>query len=289
MHTIEASVSEVWRANAVLGEGPHWNPANKKLYWLDIKGQRLHVFHHATAQKQSWELPFRLGSIATAPDSWSPPEDLEGDVLLACGDQGFGWLGVDPNVSFRTIVHPEADRKGYRFNDGKILSDNRYWAGTMDNAEVQAEGRLYAFSKNGRFDLMDDNYRVPNGPALSPDGKTLYHTDSAKQTVYSFDLDTDGTLTNKRIFLTITDGYPDGMTVAPDNTLWIAIWDGARIDRFGADGTLLGSIPMPTPRCTSCVFANSRVLYATSAAIGLDADPMAGSLFRIDLAKPIEE
>ena len=44
------------------------------------------------------------------------------------------------------------------------------------------------FSADGRYAVLDTGYRVANGPAFSPDGSVVYHTDSARREIYAFDL-----------------------------------------------------------------------------------------------------
>jgi len=284
---IAASVEEAWPARAMLGEGPVWDSATGRLVWVDIKGRRIHAFSHADGARESWEPPCRFGSLVRPAAGWRPPADLGGDVWLGCGDGGLVWLGLAPGaVEMRTIARPERDRPGYRFNDGKMGPDGRYWAGVMDDAEEEAEGRLYAFSPDGTWAVVDAGYAVPNGPAFSPDGRTLYHTDSARRRVYAFDLSETGEPGPRRLLREFGegDGYPDGMTVDDEGTIWIAMWDGACLRRLAPDGSDVGRVSMPTPRCTSCAFAAPGVIYVTSAAIGLDGAPGAGSLYRVRLA-----
>jgi sugar lactone lactonase YvrE len=125
-----------------------------------------------------------------------------------------------------------------------------------------------------------------NGPTFSPDGATLYHTDNARRVVYAFDLNENGALANKRVFVRFEDawGYPDGMTTDSEGGVWIAHWDGARVSRFTPDGALDRSIALPVSRPTSCVFAGDELerMFVTSASIGREDEPLAGGLFEID-------
>jgi D-xylonolactonase len=285
---IVASVDCVWPARATLGEGGCWDPRARKVYWTDIKGMHLHAFSH-DGTRQTWELPFRVGSVGIPPGGWVPPAELAGDVLIAAGDPGLMWLGLeDKSVCSVTIAHPEADLSENRFNDGKFGPDGRYWAGTMHDPETIVAGCLYAFSADGSHAVMDCGYHVPNGPAFSPDGRVLYHTDSALQTIYAFDLTPEGTLARKRVLVRFKpgEGSPDGMTVDGLGNLWVAMWDGSRIEKISPDGTRIGCIRLPTRRPTSCTFAGDdpKILYVTTAAIGLGPeDELAGGLFKIRL------
>jgi sugar lactone lactonase YvrE len=138
---------------------------------------------------------------------------------------------------------------------------------------------------------VDDGYRVTNGPAFSPDGRIMYHSDSARQVIYAFDLDEDGNAAKKREFARFGegDGYPDGMTVDSEGCLWSAFWDGWCVRRFSPDGECIRKIDVPVQKPTSCAFGGPALdrLYVTSASIGLDEkalamQPCAGGLFLLE-------
>lgn len=283
---LAAVVTEVWAAAATLGEGPTWDQRTGRVYWVDIKGLELHAFRHGDGERRTWPLPFRLCSLAPAAPPWSPPHEMTGDAFVACGDPGLMWLSLDgASLATQPIVHPERGSPANRFNDGKLGPDGRYWAGTMDDNERETTGSLYAFAADGTFEVMDQGYRVTNGPAFSPDGRTVYHTDSARQEIYAFALGADGRLGPRRLLRRFDpgEGYPDGMTTDGNGDLWVAMWDGWRIQRLSPEGHDIGAVPIPAARCTSCVFASPDVLYVTSAAIGLEGQAGAGSLYRVDL------
>lgn len=220
---------------------------------------------------------------------WRPPDSLGGDPFIGCGDVGLAWIGLeDDAVEIAGVVHPEPNRSDHRFNDGKMGPDGRYWAGTMHEPEELATGSLYAFCADGTYTILDSGYRVTNGPAFSPDGSVVYHADSARQEVYAFDLASDGTLANKRVFVRFAEGegHPDGMTTDRQGNLWVAMWDGARVEQLSSDGARLGTVPIPTRRPTSCTFVDSDCteMFVTSARIGASSeDPLAGGLFRVRL------
>lgn len=231
-----------------------------------------------------------LCSFDLPPADWLALPDASGEVLIGAGDRVFGWIAQTTDTfELSPLAHPEPDRPGNRFNDGRLGPDGRYWAGTMDDAETRATGSLYAFTPDGEYAVLDTGYRVPNGPAFSPDGTIVYHSDSALGEVYAFDLLPDGSLGAKRVFARFErhEGCPDGMTTDADGNLWAAMWDGARIEKLSPEGERIGSIPIPTRRPTSCVFVDPDCteMYVTSASVGLGRDDrLAGGLFRVRLS-----
>ncbi len=274
----ELPVACVADVQALLGEGPLWAAGEEALYWLDIKGHRLfRLDEHKRVE--SWETPFMVGSIAPR----------AGGGFVAGTEHGFQLLDR-PGGTWQAIGHPEAGRPGYRFNDGKVDRQGRFWAGSMDNAEADADGRLYRLAPDLTWAELDRGYAVTNGPAFSPDGRRLYHNDSGRQIVYVFDLAADGSLSDRRVLARFGEGqgYPDGMTVDSEGCLWIAFWDGWCLRRLAPDGEVLREVRVPVQRPTSCAFGGAGLdrLYVTSARIGLDAaalerQPQAGGVFAL--------
>jgi D-xylonolactonase len=270
-------VSCVADVKAVLGEGPVWVAREQALYWTDIHGRRVHRRAFADGALDHWETPFRIGSLLPR----------AGGGFVSGTDGGFAF--VDPGDGrFELIANPEPDRPTNRFNDGKIDREGRFWAGTMDDSEKAAQGALYRLDPDLAWTRVDDGYRVTNGPAFSPDGRTMYHNDSARQVVYAFDLSPEGEAANRRVFAHFArgDGYPDGMTVDSEGCLWIAFWDGWCLRRLSPAGEVIGTLEVPVQRPTSCVFGGPNLdrLFITSARVGLDqaalaAQPQAGGLF----------
>ena len=264
---------------AVLGEGPVWVEWDQSLWWVDIKGPTIFRWNEASGVER-WVPPLRICSLAPA---------LRGG-FVAGTEQGFMW--VDPPAQlYEPIADPEEHLSDNRFNDGKVDRAGRFWAGTMDDREEEARGTLYRLDADLNSSAVDSGYMVTNGPAFSPDGRTMYHTDSARRLIYAFDLDEAGEAGNRRVFARFRDehGYPDGMTVDADGCLWVAFWDGWCVRRLSAEGQVLHTVGVPVERPTSCAFGGPALdrLFVTSARIGLNENalavqPLAGALFMFE-------
>lgn len=267
-----------WEAGAELGEGPIWSDALHALLFVDIRQARLHAYHPASNERHSWNLEEAC--------CWLLPR--EGGGFVAGLRSGVVELELEldergPHIGKR-LTPIEWLPDGDRLNDAHSDSHGRLWFGSMDDTEIDARGYLFRLDSRGLVE-MDREYHVTNGPAISPDGRTLYHNDSARQTVFAFDLDDDGELSNRREHIRLAPGagYPDGMTCDRQGGLWIALWDGGRIARYHADGTLDREITLPVSRPTSCSFGGDDLdrLFVTSAATGCSGEPLAGALFEI--------
>jgi sugar lactone lactonase YvrE len=265
----------VWPVGAELGEGPVWHAAQQAFYFVDIKGGALHRCDADGGHRRNWSTPRQPGFVLPCDD---------GNLL--CGMQG-GLYQFNPNAGSFTLLQPvEEDLPGNRINDGFADQRGRLWFGTMDDAEKNPTGSLYRRA-HGVLNKQDDNYVITNGPAMSPDGKTLYHTDTLLRTVYAFDVDAAGNLSGKRTFIVIDgSGYPDGMAVDAEGCLWIALFGGWRIERFLPSGKLIGVLPFPCANITKLAFggADLQTVHVTTAWKGLSSaerlqQPLAGGLF----------
>lgn len=261
-----------FRAN--LGEGPCWVEREQALYWIDINTPRLFRWSEVDGATVHG-LSENLCSIV--------PRTGGGYIGGAYG----GFVAISAEFAITLIANPEPDLADNRFNDAKVDREGRLWAGTMDRHEQQASGSLYRMDSDLRWMRIDNGYRVTNGPAFSADGRTMYHTDSAVQQVYAFDLDADGIPGARRTLLQFKheDGYPDGMTVDAEDCIWIAFWDGWCVRRFSPHGDLLAEIQVPVQKPTSVAFGGRDLdrLFISSAsrdlsAVELDTQPGAGGL-----------
>jgi D-xylonolactonase len=272
----DSTVSCIADVHAVLGEGPVWVARQQALYWVDIKGRKIFRIDDAGELSQ-WRTPVGVGSLVPRASG----------AFIGGTDEGIAQ--IDPEADrFEIIENPEAHLPHNRFNDGKVDRQGRFWAGTMDDLETDSTGSLYRIDPDLSCTVIDTDYRITNGPAFSPDGRTMYHSDTARQVTYAFDVEADGSASNRRVFLQFGpgEGHPDGMTVDSEGCLWIAFWGGWCLRRFSAAGEWLETVRLPISQPSSCVFGGRDLdrLYVTSASVGLNEEslrmqPNAGGLF----------
>jgi D-xylonolactonase len=272
---IASAPQALWEVGAMLGEGVLFDAARACVWFVDIKGHRIHRCDPDGGNRRSWDAPGQVSFIVPAED---------GRMVCSLEDGLYGF--DDADGTFHPLAKVEADETGNRFNDGYVDAAGRLWFGSMHDGEEEATGKLYRFD-GSHIARADDGYIITNGPAASPDGQTLYHTDTLDKRIYAFDLDVDGKLSNKRQFTTIdAGGYPDGMAVDAEGCVWVATFGGWRIDRFDAQGRKVGEVRFPCANITKLAFGGEdlRTVYATSARKGLSneelaAQPLAGALF----------
>ncbi|HET7525862.1 MAG TPA: SMP-30/gluconolactonase/LRE family protein [Burkholderiaceae bacterium] len=264
---------------SLLGESPFWHPDESALYWCDITGRRIHRWRADAAVHDRWQYPCEPGCIAP----------LVGGGLLAAMRDGL-WR-VDTTTGARALVcAPPYDPACERFNDGKADPTGRFWVGTMFEPRTP-HAALYRFA-DGRCERIAGDITTSNGLAWSPDGGTLYWSDTRAHVVRAFDVDlATGGLSNGRDFArfappgagdaaTTYGGRPDGAAVDCEGAYWVAMFEGQRLLRLGRDGRVLEVHALPVRCPTMPCFGGSdlRTLYVTTARANRSADELASQL-----------
>jgi len=258
-----------------VGESPVWSAREHAWYWTDIPARTV------------WRLDAASGAVAR----WSTPEMVAclapraGGGLVAGMETGVCRidLGADGVARAGRLAAPGAGElvPGMRFNDGRTDRQGRFWAGTMvmDMAAARADGHLYRLDAHGLSQPLVSGLVTQNGLAWSPDGRTMYLSDShpSRQLVWAFDYDPDtGTPTNRRLFVDMNahPGRPDGAAVDADGCYWTAANDAGLLLRFTPDGRLERRIELPMAKPSMLCFGGAGLdtLLVTS----IDPGPPAG-------------
>ena len=271
----------IWDLKADLGEGLVWVQSEQALYGVDIIGRQVHRLLPATGQRSSWDAPARPTFLVP----------VEGGGLL-CGHED-GLRRFDGASGAFGPLHPvEPLLADNRLNDACVDTEGRLWFGTMHDPETAPTGSLYRLSGLEPPELVqqDSGYVVSNGPAIDTERRRLYHNDTARKTIFAFDLDASGSVSNKRVFATTERGHPDGMTVDQAGTLWVALYGGGGVQCFSPDGAVTGFVAMPCQDITKIAFggADYRTAYVSSARRGQDrpGQKLAGGIFSFRVETP---
>jgi len=279
----QSEPASVWELSAPLLEGPVWVARDDALWFTCIKTPRIHRFDPASGERTSWAAPAQCGFVLPAADGG-----------FVAGLQT-GLHRFDPVTGgFTLLLDPEPSLPGNRLNDATVDPAGRLWFGTMDDGESAATGAIYRLG-DGAAVKSSPSVAITNGPAVSPDGRTLYHVDTLGGDIFACTIAGDGSLTDRRVFTTIpnAEGHPDGPTVDAEGCVWVGLYGGWGIRRYSPKGELLETVRMPVDAITKIAFGGPDLttIYATTANKHHDADqaaaqPLAGNLFRFDVSVP---
>jgi sugar lactone lactonase YvrE len=268
-----------------VGESPVWLASEQALYWVDIPARKLYRWQAASGEVDHWAAPEMIGCIAPrAGGGWLCA--MESGLFQMRTAEG----GLLEGTRVATVEH---SRPGMRFNDGRCDRQGRFRAGTMlmDMAAGLPVGALFGLERSGELKPLVSGLVVPNGLAFSPDGRTMYLSDSHPQVqrIWAFNYETEtGSLSGRRLFVDMMalPGRPDGAAVDEDGCYWICGNDAGVVHRFTPAGKLDRSLRVPVKKPAMCAFGGQELdtLYVTSIRpdnVDLSDQPLAGGLFAL--------
>lgn len=247
-----------------VGESPLWSVAEQALYWVDIEGRQLHRFDWASGGEQSWPMAERIACIAL---------HAGGGLIAGMESCVFHLQPVaEGPCAVVRLYEAQFPHTGMRFNDGRCDRAGRFWLSSMvcDMGLAAAAGALYCIDARGLSAPLVSGLVTGNGLGFSPDGATLYLSDShpTVRQLWAFDLDAKGCPSNRRRFADIQQyaGRPDGAAVDAEGGYWICGNDGAQVHRFLPDGRHERSIDVPVSKPSMCAFGGPEMdqLFITS-------------------------
>lgn len=270
---------------ARLGECPVWSARDKALYWCDIDGPSLNRFDPATGENRAMPMPESIGSFALR-------KPLGFIVALRSGI----WLARSDGGLERRILAAPYDPAHHRFNDGRCDPAGRFFVGSMNENRDAPSGTLVRIDAGGAMHEVFAGFTISNGLAWSPDGRTMYHSDTPAHILRAFDYDVaTGTPSNPRI-LRQWEGEtdrPDGCAVDSAGNYWSAFYRGGKVVQLSPRGETIAEYPIPAMCPTMCAFGGPdlRTLYVTSARGGRDAQelarlPHSGGIFAMTVDVP---
>ncbi|KKW66907.1 gluconolactonase [Lampropedia cohaerens] len=242
-----------------VGESPVWDPVGNCLYWTDIDASRVHRLDWNSQTVRTWTTPEKVGCIGLHAHGGLVAGMVTQIAHLALPETDNAPATLQAVI--HTCTHAQAQM---RCNDGRVDRQGRFWSTTMVmNMGLAAPAGQLLVTTAGQTRQVWQGLVTPNGTAFSPDGQTLYLSDShpSVQKVWAFDVAADGSLHNQRLFIDMQPmpGRPDGAAVDADGCYWICGNDAGVVYRFTPDGRLDRSVSVPVDKPAMCAFAGPRL------------------------------
>jgi len=276
-------VERIEGVRCAVGESPVWHAVENAWYWVDIPARRIWRLDHATGATRHWTADEMVACIAPR---------AEGGLIAGMETGLFAVdLQDDGTVHAERLAAPPELAPGMRFNDGRTDRQGRFWSGTMwmNMADALPVGRLYRYDAHGLSAPLVTGLVTQNGLAWSPDGTTMYLSDShpTRRRVWAFDYDVDaGVPHGRRLFVDMADytGRPDGATMDADGCYWVAGNDGGSLLRFTPAGTLDRELALPVAKPSMPCFGGpdlDTLLVTSIVQPGFEDDALAGAVLLV--------
>ncbi|MCB1684782.1 MAG: SMP-30/gluconolactonase/LRE family protein [Pseudomonadales bacterium] len=262
-------------------EGPVWDPQRGLIfsdvlvggvYCIESDGRVSTLFEHRRGIG-GMALHAAGGLVVSGRNVAFKPFDGGATVTLLDRDEAAG------NVGYNDLTTDAA---------GRIYVGSLGSSPVFDDGRSPAAGDLYLIDLDGSSRVVGEDVRLTNGLGFSPDGRILYHSDSRRGTVFCYSVEASGGLGEKRPFVTLQKGVPDGLVVSEDGAVWVALaGGGSGVAVFESDGRLREHIAIPDPMCTSVCFGGEdrRDLYIVSGSEG-NPEPNSGAIYLHRCAVP---
>ncbi len=213
-------------------EGPLWRAATSDLLFQDVLGN----------VTKKLVLPNTITNFRS-PSGYANGLALDQAKKVVACEGSFGGRRVsreNAGGAFDLVLDSWMGKKLNSPNDVIVRSDGTIYFTDPDYGLVvgkeQTFNGVYRIAPNGTPSLVANDLAMPNGIALSPNEKILYVADESAGKIYKFDVASDGSTSNKALFVSVA--HPDGITVNDQGDVFAAAETGVEV--FKADGTSLG-------------------------------------------------
>ncbi|HEY4076736.1 MAG TPA: SMP-30/gluconolactonase/LRE family protein [Rhizomicrobium sp.] len=256
----------------VFTEGPMWKEG--KLWFSDVRADKVRAL---TPDGKVTVILNDSGGIKNAPvtanfGSNAMVTDKDGSILLT--RMGIGTIErMDDRGNLKPFLSRYEGKRLNSPNDLVFARDGALWftdppfgLPKMD-ADPKKELKFNAVFRyaGGKLTPVITDLKAPNGIGFSPDGKTLYVSNSMPDmAVYAYDVGTDGKLSNRRTFISYPGSapdVPDGLKVDSAGNVWTSGPDGVRI--ISPAGKVLGQIKVPEIVANIGFADDGRTVYLT--------------------------
>jgi sugar lactone lactonase YvrE len=274
-------IIKVEGSHCLCGEGPVWDVADQALYHLDIGRREVRRYDPASGALRIWPMPQGPGAMALR---------QAGGAIVAMQDIVYTLdLGTG---ACEQIAKADDQPARAVFNDGKVDRQGRFVIGSCETnmADPQPIGGLYSFGADRRLVRLGGDITYSNSPCFSPDGRTLYFSDSARHTIFAYPYDTGTGRVGERLVFADTrplGGMPDGATVDSEGRVWVAIFEGGKVAAFAPDGSVERVVDLPARLPGSVMFGGPEldrlfVVTIDPANFGQPSEDGAGYIYVIE-------
>ena len=204
---------QILLTDLILGESPRWH--DDRLWFCDWGTQEVVAVDPGGTREVIVNVPSFPFSIDWLPD---------GRLLVVSASDG-QLLRREPDGSL--VTHADVrNLSDHPWNEivvdvrGNIYLNNIGFE--MMAGEPAGPGIVALVTADGSIRQVADDVLFPNGMAVTPDGSTLILAESYGQRLAAFDIETDGGLSNPRVWADLDGFAPDGICLDAEGAVWFA-------------------------------------------------------------------
>jgi sugar lactone lactonase YvrE len=163
--------------------------------------------------------------------------------------------------------HVDLSTFGNHLNDLVVDRFDRTYVDVYQNYGERPNGSLVLVDPDGRARLVAEQLAFPNGVAVTPDGSTLIVSETFAGCLTAFDVATDGSLRNRRVWADLPGAHPDGLCLDSDGAVWVASFLEGEFLKVTEGGAIVERIVVADRWALSCCLGgdDGRTLFCCTA------------------------
>jgi sugar lactone lactonase YvrE len=250
------------------GEGPRWHEG--RLWFSDFYAHAVKSVSTSGDLRIEFEVDDQPSGLGWMPDgSMLIVSMTKRQVLRRTPD---GTIAVHADLSHIAGFHCNdmvVDSRGaaYVGNFGFNLDAAIAERGIQSVLADHATAKLAYVAPDGTTRVAADDMHFPNGPVITPDGKTLILGETLGAVLTAFDIGPGGDLSNRRVWAPTAPAVPDGICLDADGAIWVANPVAPQCVRIAEGGEVLEVIDTGAP-CYACMLGgdDGKTLFMLTAA-----------------------
>ena len=249
------------------GEGPRWRGG--RLWFSDFYAHAVKSISPAGDLRIEFEIDDQPSGLGWQPDGTMLIVSMtKRQVLRRTPD---GRIAVHADLGHIATFHCNdmvVDSAGgaYVGNFGFDLDAAVASRGVQSVLADHSTAKLAYISPDGRPSVAAEDMHFPNGPVITPDGKTLIVGETFGGVLTAFEIGAGGTLGNRRVWAPTSPRAPDGICLDAEGAIWIANPVAPECVRIAEGGQVLEVIDTGAP-CFACMLGgeDGRTLFMLTA------------------------
>lgn len=223
-------------------EGPRWHDG--KLWLSDMFGLTVYTVTPDGTKTAVVKLPKRPSGINFMPDG--------SVVIVSMGDRKLMRLRDGELSEYADL----SKHLPYDINDSVCAANGNIYVGTF-GYDVFGHGEpssapLTLVKPDGTIKTVAEDIQFPNGAVITSDGKTLIIAETWGCLLTAFDIEADGSLSNRRVFARLGEYTPDGICLDAEGAIWVSAFDQGEFIRVLEGGEITHRIDTGGKRAVAC-------------------------------------
>ncbi len=223
-------------------EGPRWHDG--KLWLSDMHAETIYTLTEDGQREEIVKIPAKPSGLGFMADGSMLIVSMEDEKLLRLKD---GQLSDHADLSPFVSGLP---------NDMVVDAQGRAYVGNFGydlfGGEEPKDAKMVMVTPDGNASVVADGLVFPNGAVITPDGKTLIVAETFAHRLTAFNIEEDGTLTDRRTFGELPDAGPDGICLDVDGGIWVSGFLAGKFFRMEDGGNITHEVAVPGKAAVAC-------------------------------------